>query len=142
MRKIVTMAGSQAGYTTLLHPNKIIGHQENWSIDIEDTVEIGHVASLTIINEKDVMDAANFLRRTEISEHTKYNRMDTDLQISNSKKIFFEKDVGFYLTQYQLKSIIYPISKQSHHFSNRRRLGRNIERLFCTKLNQLRRNKS
>lgn len=105
LRKIVTMAGSQAGYTTLLHPNKIMGHQGSWSIDIEDTVEIGHVASLTIINEKEVMDAANFLRRTEISGHTEYNRMDTDLQISNSKKILFEKDAGFQLTQYQLKSI-------------------------------------
>lgn len=80
LRQIAAMAGSSAGYASELHKNKITGHQESWFLN-SPSLNIGHLASLTIVNEKEVMDAATFLRRTQLVGHPEYNRMETDLEI-------------------------------------------------------------
>lgn len=78
MRQIAAIAGSSAGYATTFHNNKVVGNQEGWFLDGVPLVT-GHLASLSIINEKEIMDAANFLRRTKFKDHEAYNRMETDL---------------------------------------------------------------
>lgn len=80
LRQIAAMAGSSAGYASELHKNKITGHQESWFLN-SPPLNIGHLASLTMVNEKEVMDAAIFLRRTQLVGHPEYNRMEADLEI-------------------------------------------------------------
>jgi type II secretory pathway pseudopilin PulG len=78
MRQIAQIAGSSSGYASTLHKNKIVGLQEGWFVE-GVPLEIGHLASLSMINEKEIMDAAAFLRRTKFKGHEEYNRMETDL---------------------------------------------------------------
>lgn len=78
LRQIAALAGSSAGYATTLHKNKIVGNQEGWFLE-GVPLPTGHLASFTVINEKEIMDAANFLRRTKFKDHKEYNQMETDL---------------------------------------------------------------
>lgn len=82
LRQIAALAGSSAGYVSVLDPGKIIGNQQSWVL-AGIPLPPGHLASLTIVNEQDVMDAATFLRRQSIVGHPEYNTMETDLTIDN-----------------------------------------------------------
>lgn len=90
LRQIAAMAGSSAGYASVLHNNKIVGHQESWSLN-DSSLNQGHLASLTFVNEQEVMDAANFLRRTSFPGHPEYNQMHTDL-LMMANTIKMDKD--------------------------------------------------
>lgn len=90
LRQIAALAGSSAGYATTLHKNKIVGNQEGWFLE-GVPLPTGHLASFTVINEKEIMDAANFLRRTKFKDHEAYNRMETDL-LMDANTIHLVKD--------------------------------------------------
>ncbi len=77
LRQIAALAGSSAGYVSGLDPGKIIGNQQSWVL-AGTSLPPGHLASLTLVNEQEVMDAATFLRRTQIAGHPEYNQMETD----------------------------------------------------------------
>ncbi|WP_253306141.1 shufflon system plasmid conjugative transfer pilus tip adhesin PilV [unidentified bacterial endosymbiont] len=82
LRQIAALAGSSAGYVSGLDPGKIIGNQQSWVL-AGTSLPPGHLASLTIVNEQEVMDAATFLRRTPVAGHPDYNTMQADLEIDN-----------------------------------------------------------
>lgn len=80
LRQIAALAGSSAGYASVLNKGKIVGNQQSWIVD-GITLQPGHLASLTLVSGQEVMDAATFLRRTKIADHPEYNTMKTDLEI-------------------------------------------------------------
>lgn len=90
LRQIAALAGSSAGYASVLHKNKIVGHQESWTLN-NISLNQGHLASLTFVNEKEVMNAANFLRRTPFPGCPEYNQMNTDL-LMMANTIKMDKD--------------------------------------------------
>lgn len=80
LRQIADLAGSAAGYASVLHQNKIVGTQEGWMLE-GFPLKTGHLASLTMVNQQEVMDAATFLRKTKFTDHPEYNEMQTDLSM-------------------------------------------------------------
>jgi type II secretory pathway pseudopilin PulG/D-ribose pyranose/furanose isomerase RbsD len=78
LRQIAARAGRSAGYASVLDPGNIVGTQRSWVLE-GTTLTPGHLASLTLVNEQEVMDAGTFLRRTQITGHPEYNQMETDL---------------------------------------------------------------
>jgi type II secretory pathway pseudopilin PulG len=80
LRQIAARAGSSAGYASVLDPGNIVGTQRSWVLE-GTALPPGHLASLTLVNEQEVMDAATFLRRTQIAGHPEYNTMQADLDI-------------------------------------------------------------
>lgn len=80
LRQIAALAGSSAGYASVLNKGKIVGNQQSWIVD-GITLQPGHLASLTLVSGQEVMDAATFLRRTKIADHPEYNTMKADLEI-------------------------------------------------------------
>ncbi len=91
LRQIAALAGSSAGYASILHQGEIVGHQESWFLKTS-ILKTGHLASLTIVNEKEVMNVASFLRRTKLTDHPEYNRMDTHLKMAEDTNISYGKD--------------------------------------------------
>lgn len=88
LRQIVALAGSSAGYASILHQDNIVGHQESWFLKTS-LLKTGHLASLTIVNEKEVMNVASFLRRTKLIDHPEHNRMDTPLEMAEGTHISY-----------------------------------------------------
>jgi type II secretory pathway pseudopilin PulG len=84
LRQISNLVGGQAGYVSILSPDKITGTQGGWEMESKDlSITTGHLASVTWVNQRDIIDADGFLRRQKFEGHPEYNRMETDLQMQD-----------------------------------------------------------
>lgn len=84
LRKISTLVGGQAGYMSVLFPDKITGTQGGWEMEGKELlISPGHLASVTWVNPHDIIDANGFLRRKKIEGYPEYNTMETNLHMQD-----------------------------------------------------------
>lgn len=97
LRQIAALAGPTSGYTSRLDPSQITGNQQAWVVQGVPST-IGHLASLSVIHEQEIMDAATFLRRTQCLGKPEYNTMETDLMFPQNKKILLGSSEDAWIT--------------------------------------------
>ncbi|WP_253306768.1 type II secretion system protein [unidentified bacterial endosymbiont] len=111
LRKISTLVGGQAGYMSVLFPDKITGTQGGWEMEGKELlISPGHLASVTWVNPHDIIDANGFLRRKKIEGHPEYNMMETNLHMQDHS---IEYENGLFTGKLSSNQLLFNQEEQS-----------------------------